>query len=301
MLHLYTFLCIIIHNETKEKYYLGGIQMFLKKGCSKLAAGVLLITLTIGAAGCGASGSSGKSATESAVDRIKKAGKIVVGTSADYPPYEFHKQVNGKDTIVGFDIDIANEIAKDLGVKLEIKDMKFDGLLPALDTGNVDMVIAGMTPTPERQKNVDFSKIYYTAVQTVVVRANDKAALNSIDALKGKKVGVQKGSVQEGIAKDQMPNSEAKALSKISDEVLELKNNKVDALIVEKPVANAYAQKNADIIISDMKLKQDESGSAVAVKKGSSALTEAINKTLDRLLMDKSIDKMVTDETNAIQ
>lgn len=275
--------------------------MFLKKGCSKLAAGVLLITLTIGAAGCGASGSSGKSATESAVDRIKKAGKIVVGTSADYPPYEFHKQVNGKDTIVGFDIDIANEIAKDLGVKLEIKDMKFDGLLPALDTGNVDMVIAGMTPTPERQKNVDFSKIYYTAVQTVVVRANDKAALNSIDALKGKKVGVQKGSVQEGIAKDQMPNSEAKALSKISDEVLELKNNKVDALIVEKPVANAYAQKNADIIISDMKLKQDESGSAVAVKKGSSALTEAINKTLDRLLMDKSIDKMVTDETNAIQ
>lgn len=275
--------------------------MFLKKGCSKLAAGVLLITLTIGAAGCGASGSSGKSTAESAVDKIKKAGKIVVGTSADYPPYEFHKQVNGKDTIVGFDIDIANEIAKDLGVKLEIKDMKFDGLLPALDTDNVDMVIAGMTPTPERQKNVDFSKIYYTAFQTVVVRTNDKAALNSIDALKGKKVGVQKGSVQEGIAKDQMPGSEAKALSKISDEVLELKNNKVDAIIVEKPVASAYAEKNPDIIISDIKLKQDESGSAVAVKKGNSALTDAINKTLDRLLKDKSIDKMVTDETNAIQ
>lgn len=267
--------------------------MFLKNGCRKLAAGILLMTLTIGAAGCGTSGS--------AVDKIKKAGKIVVGTCADYPPYEFHKQINGKDTIVGFDIDIANEIAKDLGVKLEIKDMKFDGLLPALDTGNVDMVIAGMTPTPAREKNVDFSKIYYTAFQTVVVRTGDTAALNTIDALAGKKIAVQKGSIQEGIAKDQMPKSEIKSLSKISDEVLELKNNKVDALIVEKPVASAYVDKNSDIVISDIKLKQDESGSAVAVKKGNKDLKDAINKTLDRLLKDKSIDKMVTDETNAIQ
>ncbi len=75
-----------------------------------------------------------------------------MATSADYPPYEFHKVVNGKDEIVGFDIEIAKEIAKQLGVELEIKDIKFDGLLAALQGGTVDMVISGMTPTEERKK-----------------------------------------------------------------------------------------------------------------------------------------------------
>ncbi|MCS4517195.1 transporter substrate-binding domain-containing protein [Clostridium botulinum] len=134
--------------------------------------------------------------------------------------------MNGKDEIVGFDITIAKEIAKDLGVKLEIKDMKFDGLLAALQSGNVDIVIAGMNPTEDRKKSVDFSKIYYQAIQSVVVRAEDKDKFKSLEEFKGKKIGVQKGTTQEEVAKKEMTNSEIKSLGKVTDLVLELQNKK---------------------------------------------------------------------------
>ncbi|TVY10028.1 transporter substrate-binding domain-containing protein [Paenibacillus cremeus] len=240
-------------------------------------------------------------AKETKLDQIKKAGKIVVGTSADYPPYEFHKEVNKKDEIVGFDIEIAKALAKDLGVTLEMKDMKFDGLLAALDAGNVDFVISGMTPTEERKKSVDFTKIYYTAVQTVVVRAEDKDKYKSVDDLKGKKVGAQKGATQEQIVKEQMPNSELKALGKISDLMLELKNKKVDALVVEQPVASAYLSKNKDLVITDVKLKTEDSGSAIALKKGAPELVDAMNKTLDKLMADKSIEKFVAEANDQVE
>ncbi|MBE6345375.1 MAG: transporter substrate-binding domain-containing protein, partial [Spirochaetaceae bacterium] len=135
----------------------------------------------------------------SVMEKIKADGKIILGTSADYPPYEFHSMVDGKDTIVGFDISIAQEIAKDLGVELEIKDMNFDGLLAALVSGNVDFVISGMTPTEERKQNVDFSDIYYEAVHGAVIRVADEAkyAANP-ESLKDVLIGAQKGAIQVG-------------------------------------------------------------------------------------------------------
>ena len=97
----------------------------------------------------------------SVLKKIKKSGELVVGTSADYPPLEFTASENGKTKYVGVDIELAKDIAKDLGVKLVIKNMSFDSLLVALETGKVDMVISAMTPTPERKQSVAFSKIYY--------------------------------------------------------------------------------------------------------------------------------------------
>ncbi|MCZ8522736.1 MULTISPECIES: transporter substrate-binding domain-containing protein [Paenibacillus] len=232
---------------------------------------------------------------ESKLDAIKKAGKIIVGTSADYPPYEFHKEVNKKDEIVGFDIEIAKAVAKDLGVTLELKDMKFEGLLPALEAGNIDFIISGMTPTPERMKAVDFTKIYYTAVQRVVVRAEDKAKYTTIDSLKGLKVGAQKGATQETIVKEQMPGSEVKAIGKITDLIMEMKTKKIEALVVEQPVADAFLSKNPELVYADIKLSTEDSGSAIALKKGNTELAEAMNKTLDRLISDKSIERLVTE------
>ncbi|WP_248925728.1 transporter substrate-binding domain-containing protein [Paenibacillus hamazuiensis] len=252
-------------------------------------------------ASAGKSTAASEPKKETKLDEIKKKGKIVVGTSADYPPYEFHKEIDKKDGIVGFDIEIAKALAKDLGVQLEIKDMKFDGLLAALDAGNVDFVMSGMTPTEERQKNVDFTKIYYTAVQSVVVRSEDKDKIKSIDDLKGKKVGAQKGATQEKIVKEQMPASELKALGKISDLMLELKNKKIDALVVEVPVATAYLSKNQDLALTDMKLQNEDSGSAIAVKKGSPELVDALNKSLDKLLADKTIDKLVAEANDLVE
>ncbi|SDC52687.1 polar amino acid transport system substrate-binding protein [Paenibacillus sp. UNCCL117] len=241
------------------------------------------------------------SAAASKLEQIKKNGKIVVGTSADYPPYEFHKEVDKKDTIVGFDIEIAKEIAKDLGVTLEMKDMKFDGLLPALEAGAIDFVISGMTPTEERAQSVDFTKVYYTAVQTVSVRAEDKGKYKTIADLKGKKVGAQKGAIQETIVKEQFPQSELKAISKISDLMLELKNKKIEALVVEKPVAASYLSKNKDLAFADIQLAVEDAGSAIAVKKNNPELIAAMNKTLDRLIADKQIDKFVTEANELVE
>lgn len=277
----------------------------IKKSLKKFIAVALIVGSIFPFAACGNKDNTVKNTDQSSqsqvMQKIKKNGKLVLGTSADYPPYEFHRSVNGKDEIVGFDIEIAKQIAKDLGVQLEIKDMKFDGLLAALDQGNIDLIVSGMTPTEERKKNVDFSDVYYTAVQTIIVRSGDKDKIKTVDDLKGKKIGVQKGSIQEEIAKNQVSGAEAVALPKISDLVLSLKNNRVDAVILESPVATSNLSANKDLVFSDIKLNTEDAGSAIAVKKGSSDLVNEINKTLSKLKADKSIDKFVTDANNLVE
>lgn len=273
-----------------------------KNKITKLISMLLILTIVIGLTACGTQ-TKGENHVEysSQLDKIKASGKIVLGTCADYPPYEFHKEIDGKDKIVGFDIRIAQEIAKDLGVELVIKDMKFDGLLAALDAGNVDFVVAGMTPTEERQENVDFSKTYYNSVQTLVIKTEDEGSIKSLQDLDGKIIGVQKGSIQQEIAEEQIPWAQIKGLSKISDLVLELKNNKTYGLIVAKPVANAYVSKNNDITIVDVEFEDAEEGAAVAVKKGDLELVNAINKTLDKLIENDLISKFFTEATEEIE
>ncbi|MTI49940.1 MAG: transporter substrate-binding domain-containing protein [Firmicutes bacterium] len=238
---------------------------------------------------------------ESQLEAIKASGKIVLGTSADYPPYEFHKEIDGKDEIVGFDIEIAKEIAKDLEVELVIKDMKFEGLLAALDSGNVDFVVAGMTPTPDREENVDFSKIYHRTVQALVVKKDNVENITSLQELEGKKIGAQKGSIQQEIATEQIPGGQIKALGKVSDLMLELKYGKIDAVVVEIGVAKAYVSKNSDLLVSEIKFDEEEGGSAVALKEGSTELVNAINNTLDRLMKEKLIENFVTKATELIE
>lgn len=256
-----------------------------KKYFTKIIAVLLMAVMALSFTGCSKTGET--------MNKVKKAGKIIVGTSADYAPYEFHAMIDGKDTIVGFDIEIAKEIAKDLGVELEIQDIGFDGLLQALNTNKVDFVIAGMTPNDERRKAVDFTKIYYMAKQGVMIRAEDKDKIKTIDDLKGKKVGAQLATIQEDIVKEQMKDSKPVLLGKIPDLVLELKNKKVDAIVVELPVANGYVKNNSDLVISDIKVEEDEGGSAIAVRKGNQDLVDAMNKTIDRLMKDGSIDRFV--------
>ena len=253
-----------------------------------------------------------KKAPETRLDSIKKAGKLILGTSADYPPYEFHAQVDGKDAIVGFDIELAREVAKDLGVQLEIKDMDFDGLLAALASGNVDMVISGMTPTDERKQNVDFTEIYYFAEHGVLIRKADEAKYGeSVESLKDAMVGAQRGAIQvslaktriEGVAEDKAgdPHPQVKELGKLPDLVMELKNSKVEAIVAELPVAKAYLGANADLALATYTFKDAEGGSAVACKKGEAALVEAINKTVARLKADGSIERFVSEASESVE
>lgn len=279
----------------------------IKKNVKKVISIMLVVVMILALAACSAQtsietkpASDQKPASEQKaagkVDEIKAKGKIVLGTSADYPPYEFHKEINGKDTIVGFDMDIAKAIAKDLGVELEIKDMKFDGLLAALVADDIDFIVAGMVPKEERKKSVDFSIPYYQAEQKMLVKATIADKIKTIDDLNGLKIGAQKSTVQEDIATKQIKASEVKALSKITDLVLELKNDKIDGIVLVAPVATAYAKQNQDLVVPDVSFGKED-GVAVAVNKGNTDLVDAINATLDKLMKDGSIDKFIGDAT----
>jgi ABC-type amino acid transport substrate-binding protein len=226
---------------------------------------------------------------------------LTLGTSADYAPFEFHKMIDGKDTIVGFDIEIAREIAKDMNAELKIQDMDFDGLLLALDTGKVDMVISGLTPTEERKKNVDFSEIYYLTSQGVLVKKDQAEQFKSLDDLKGKKIGIQKGSIQEGIAQE-IADAKLTALSKIPELILELKSGRVDAIILEKPVADQYAVVQTDIAVSEVKIEQpvEEAGVSIAVKKGNQDLLNKIDGTIARLKESGEIDRYVIEANELV-
>lgn len=268
----------------------------MKKGLlKKIMVMAIASTMAITSVGCGKSDVNTTGEKKTQLEQIKEDGKLVVGTSADYPPYEFHANIDGQDKIVGFDIDIAQAFADDLGVELEIKDMKFDGLLIALQADKVDMVFSGMTPTEERKQNADFSDIYYEAKHGFMLRKGEETNIKSFDDLKGKKIGVQKGSIQEGIAKENFEAENVKSLSKIPELVLDLKNNKVDAILVEEGVAQITCNNNNDVAMADFEITDETGGNAIALKKGEKELQDAINKTISKLKEENKIEKFVSD------
>lgn len=234
------------------------------------------------------------------ISKIKEKGELVMATSPDYPPYEFKIIENGKEKVVGFDIAIAEEIAKDMGVNLNVLELDFNGLLVSLNAGKADMVMAGMTPDEERSKAVDFSEIYYLAQQGIMVNADEKDSLNSLESLAGKKIGVQKGSVQEKIAMEQLPNSKIVSLVKLPNIILELKAGNIDAAIVELPVAEGYVKQYPSLALSDAKVVDETGGSAIAVKKGNQDLVDQINATIKRLQEEGLIDQFVIDANNIV-
>lgn len=251
----------------------------------KLAMIVLMLLLVVG---CNNNTDVGEM---SSVDQIKEKGKLVVATSADYPPYEFHALIDGKDEIVGFDMEIAKYIAQELGVELEVQDVKFESLLLGLESGMYDMVIAAMSPDPAR--NVNFSDVYYNAKHGIVINKKLMDEIKTLDDLQGKSVGVQLGSIQEGIA-EEMEGITVKPLSLITTLVLELKTDKVDAVLMEKPVAESFAKTNDDImLVEDIEIVDETGGSAIAMKKGNDELTKEVNQILEKIKAENLIDGWV--------
>lgn len=249
---------------------------------NKLVVFLSIMLLAALAAGCG--GSSDKLGT------IKEKGKIVLGTSADFPPFEFHLPVNGKDEIVGLDIAVAEAVAKELGVELEIKDMDFDSVLLALTSGKVDFAMSGLSVTDERKQSVDFTKEYYQSEQAIVIRAEDQSIYKTLAEFKGKAIGAQLGSVQEEVARTQLADTKTDTLPKIPDLILKLKSGKVDGVVLDLPVAEAFVSKNSDLVIAGAK-PVNQGGFAAAVKKGDAELLKAIDNVLDKLVKENKLDQ----------
>ena len=250
-------------------------NLFMKKLVATAMAGILAVTM----AACGASEeSTGETNTS---DKV-----LTMGTSADYFPFEYIDTAKG-DEIVGFDVAIAKEVTKNLGYDLKIEDMEFGSLLGALSSGRVDFVMAGMTPTDERKKNADFTDIYFESKNLVMTK--DKA-ITADDELKGKKVGVQLGSIQEALAKDRYKDSEAVSLNKIPEIIQELNTGRIDALIIEDAVAVKYMDQ--DESLKTYEIKEDgPTGSAVAFKKGDK-MRDDFNKELKKMIDNGDIDKL---------
>lgn len=223
--------------------------------------------------------------TDPVYDKIKANGQLVVGLSADYAPYEFHATIDGKDEIVGFDISIAQKIADDLGVELKIEELGFDALLGALKTGKIDVVISGMAATDERKKEVNFSNTYMEVQQKVIVRAEDADTFQSTSDFDGVAVGAQKQTTQEELAKTELTGSTVTSLQKVPDLITNLTSGKIDAIVMEGPVADAYVMSNDKLAIADnVTFENGTKETAVAISKEAPVLLEKVNASIDTIV-----------------
>ncbi len=218
---------------------------------------------------------------------------LVMATSADYPPYEFYETASGEGEPIGFDIEIAKMITEQLGYTLEIQDMDFNGIIPALQSGRVDFAMAGMTPTEERKQSVDFSQIYYDAKNTIVSLAG--SGYSDYASLAGKTVGVQLGSIQQEEATEQAESVEGMTIeprNRVSELIQELKAGRLDAAIVEDTVAKGYVQSNPDLEFATVEIAGD-SGSAIAFPKDSELVAE-FDQALTEMRDSGALDALVT-------
>ncbi|SAO26286.1 extracellular glutamine-binding protein [Staphylococcus aureus] len=233
-------------------------------------------------------------------EKIKERGELRVGLSADYAPMEFEHTVNGKTEYAGVDIDLAKKIAKDNNLKLKIVNMSFDSLLGALKTGKIDIIISGMTSTPERKKQVDFSDSYMMTKNIMLVKKDKVNEYKDIKDFNNKKVGAQKGTEQEKIAQTEIENASITSLSRLPDVILALKSGKVEGAVVEKPVTEAYLKQNPKLGISNVKFNEEEKDTVIAVPKDSPKLLSQINKTIKEVKDKGLIDKYMTNAANAM-
>ncbi|MEM0087516.1 MAG: ABC transporter substrate-binding protein [Thermofilum sp.] len=272
-------------------------RAFLPAGGKLFLAGLLvglLLGALLGYSLLSLTGGYVATPAQSYVEKIKSRGKLILGTSADWPPFEY---VDAKGQYAGIDIEIAKRIAAELGVQLEVKDMKFAALIEALKKGDIDIILADMTPTAEREKEVDFSLPYYYSKGYAVVTLKTSAISSGADLL-GKRIGVQLGTIQEDWAKE---NLEGKATvisyNRVYPEmVMVLKRGDIDAIIIGDTIASALVTKDPDLKIATY-VGQPTIGAAVAVPQGAEDLKYVVNRVIERLIETGEISAIFQQET----
>ena len=241
------------------------------------------------AANSEAGGTGSESATEadnantSAVQVINE-GKLIVATNAEFPPYEYHDG----DKIVGIDMEIADAIAKKMGLELEIEDIAFDSVILEVTSGKADMGMAGISATEERKQSVDFSDTYTTSKQLIIVKEDSEIAKS--DDLEGKTVGVQAGTTGDLLVSD-IKGATVERYSKGMDAVQALSQSKIDAVVIDSEVAKRFVSETTGLKVLDDAYADEEY--AVAVKKGNKELLDSVNKALSELKADGTVDKII--------
>ena len=223
------------------------------------------------------------------------SGKIVFGTNAEFPPFEYVSSNGVIDGFDGIDMAIAAKIGEESGKGVEIANMEFDSLLVGLQNGQVDAVIAGMTVTDERAKTVDFSIPYYTATQVMIVK--EGSDIKSAKDLEGKEIRVVQGYTGETVVQDLGYNYEA--FKKGTECVLELVNGKCDAVVIDSITAKEYVGDNEGLTIVEDPEAFGSEEYAIAVKKGNKELLDMINGAIEKMLADGTIAEFATKYSDA--
>lgn len=207
------------------------------------------------------------------------ADKLVVGTNAEFAPFEF---IGDNGEIMGFDVDLIAAILKDAGYEYEIISIDFAALLPALASGQIDLAIAGMSIDEERQKSVLFSDPYFNASQKLVV-VESSALQEAKELTKEMKLGVQLGTTGDTYATDNLP-CEVVRYDKVLDAILDMKNGRLDAVMTDAAPSEYYVQAVGGLKVLGEELSDEKY--AIAVKLDNTALIEKINAALAKLMED---------------
>ena len=270
----------------------------IMKALSLLVAGVLVLVCFAGCTGNGDTGESSNAAAasntqpQSKVEQIKAKGELVMLTNATFPPFEYTKGTE----VVGVDVDIANEIAKELGVKLVVQDMEFDLIVDYIKAGRGDIGAAGMTITDERKEQVDFSNEYITSTQYVIVPTGTDTKSYHLD---GKVIGVQEGTTGDVYYASEPKVIKAKEVKKYKsaiDAANDMLLGRVDCVIIDELPAKKITEKSAGKMIC-YDPGYDPESYAITIQKGNEDFVEVVNKVLTRLKDEGKIDEYVVNHS----
>ena len=268
----------------------------------KLVAVCMALVLALGLAACGGTGSSastpaassaaqsasasddgiamtGGNAEEHSLEAIKAKGVLVVTTEAGYAPFEF---LDENDQIVGLDASLAQALADDLGVELDMQNIAFDSVVAEVQAGNADMAIAGLTPNADRKKSVDMSDMYYAGGQCMLVLEENLDKYATKESLAGAVMATQKAALQETLLAEQFPDAQALLLPDFPQCVANLKNGECAAVMIDEISAEQYMQTVEGLAIGKVpvEINPEEGGNSVAVMKGNTELVDWVNERI---------------------
>ncbi len=276
----------------------------MKKFLAIMIAGLMAVTLTACSAPAEEATSEATSAStateeaastateEPAEDTEPAAEKLIMGTNAAFPPYEYIED----GEIVGIDAEIAAAIAEKLGLELEIQDMEFDAIIPSLTSGKINVGLAGMTVTPEREENVNFSDSYATGVQVIIVK--EGSAITSVDDLFAEgashTIGVQRNTTGDLYTTWDLEDEGLATIDRYSrgvDAVQALITDKVDCVVIDNEPAKAFVEANEGLVILDTEYIEEQY--AIAMSKDNEELYNAVNDALAELIADGTVAEIV--------
>ena len=257
----------------------------MKKWISLLLAVAMLMAMTACGSGSTASEASGDSNT------------LILGTSADYAPFEFmYPDENGNLVYGGIDLSVANYIADYTGKELKVENMGFDYLLASLQKGDFDIVIAAMEATDERLSSADFSDPYYTDYPPMIlVRADEADKYTSKDSFNGLSVGAQTATTKEGIVKDELTGAQLVSLQNVNDLVNQLVNDKIEAVILDGAVALQFTESDSTLAIASVDLGEAYPYRVAVAKGDPKGLLPGINEAIADMIKNDKISDFIAE------